>query len=215
MRPIIRCRSRAARPRRNLCVKSRLTARGWGKGADCVRGQSSRVSGWGAARESAGVARGDFAAVCQSDRDPWTMPLNGGPPRDGSGGAALDQFSAGRVDDGGTVLRLGENRVVEEVLGRGTRRYVDVDIADPANRGLVAIAHQVFDGMQTIAAGGIAWLQRHIGSDVARNLRLLGAGLTACLPPGYGAVGLWLALRARACGRCWPADLRLVPVRKH
>src|SRR5579884_653089 len=84
---------------------------------------------------------------------------------------------------------------------------VYVDIADPANRGVVQIARrllaiaalfQVFDGMQTIAAGALRGYKDTMVPMVLATFGYWGAGFAGgwCLafPLGYGAVGLWWGL---------------------
>jgi multidrug resistance protein, MATE family len=82
-----------------------------------------------------------------------------------------------------------------------------LDIGDPANRAIVAIARhlfaiaalfQVFDGVQVIAAGA---LRRHKDAMVPLLLATIGywgagfaGGWLLAFPLGYGAVGLWLGL---------------------
>jgi multidrug resistance protein, MATE family len=84
---------------------------------------------------------------------------------------------------------------------------VYVDVADPANRALVEIARrllaiaavfQVFDGMQTIAAGALRGYRDTFVPMLLATFGYWGAGfLGGCLLAfllGYGAVGLWWGL---------------------
>ena len=74
-----------------------------------------------------------------------------------------------------------------------------IDPWSPANATLVAFAlqylviaaaFQLFDGIQAVAAGGPARIAGHAGSDVDRDLRLLGAGYRYRVDPGVpDAVG--------------------------
>jgi MATE family multidrug resistance protein len=82
-----------------------------------------------------------------------------------------------------------------------------LDLADPANDGLVAFAvqffiiaalFQIFDGVQVIAAGALRGYQ-----DTAVPMLIAGVGYWAigfvggwllAFPLGFGAVGLWLGL---------------------
>lgn len=84
---------------------------------------------------------------------------------------------------------------------------VYVNIGDPANRGLVAIAlrllaiaalFQIFDGVQTIAAGA---LRGYRDTAVPMALAAIGywgigfaGGWALAFPLGYGATGLWCGL---------------------
>jgi len=84
---------------------------------------------------------------------------------------------------------------------------VYVDIADPVNRETVEIARrllaiaalfQVFDGVQTIAAGALRGYKDTLMPMLLAAAGYWGAGfLGGCLlafPFGYGAVGLWWGL---------------------
>lgn len=84
---------------------------------------------------------------------------------------------------------------------------VYIDIADPANRATVDIARrllaiaaifQVFDGMQTIAAGVLRGYKDTMVPMLLAGLGYWGAGFGAgwllAFPLGYGAVGLWWGL---------------------
>ena len=84
-----------------------------------------------------------------------------------------------------------------------------LDLADPANRGLVAIAlhlffiaalFQVFDGMQVIAVGALRGYQ---DTAVPMLIAAIGywaigfaGGCALAFPLEFGAVGLWLGLAA-------------------
>jgi len=82
-----------------------------------------------------------------------------------------------------------------------------VDTADPANHALVAIARrllaiaavfQVFDGIQTIAAGALRGHRDTLVPMLLATTGYWGAGFLggwiAAFPLGYGAVGLWWGL---------------------
>jgi MATE family multidrug resistance protein len=82
-----------------------------------------------------------------------------------------------------------------------------VDVADPANRAIVEIARhllaiaalfQVFDGMQTIAAGALRGYEDTLVPMVLATFGYWGAGFAGgwlfAFPLGYGAVGLWWGL---------------------
>jgi multidrug resistance protein, MATE family len=82
-----------------------------------------------------------------------------------------------------------------------------VDIAHPANRELVQIARrllaiaalfQVFDGMQTIAAGALRGYKDTMVPMLLATFGYWGAGFVGgwllAFPLGYGAVGLWWGL---------------------
>jgi MATE family multidrug resistance protein len=84
---------------------------------------------------------------------------------------------------------------------------VYIDIADPANRATVDIARrllaiaaifQVFDGIQTIAAGVLRGYKDTMVPMLLAGLGYWGAGFGAgwllAFPLGYGAVGLWWGL---------------------
>ena len=87
------------------------------------------------------------------------------------------------------------------------RIYVDTDA--PANRGLVAIAlelfaiaalFQIFDGIQAIAAGA---LRGYRDTTVPLLLAVIGywgigfgGGWLLAFPVGYGPIGLWSGLAA-------------------
>jgi MATE family multidrug resistance protein len=84
---------------------------------------------------------------------------------------------------------------------------VYINSADPANRGVVQIARrllaiaalfQVFDGMQTIAAGALRGYKDTLIPMMLATLGYWGAGFTGgwlfAFPLGYGAVGLWWGL---------------------
>jgi MATE family multidrug resistance protein len=82
-----------------------------------------------------------------------------------------------------------------------------IDIADPANRATVEIARrlfaiaalfQVFDGMQTIAAGALRGYKDTMVPMLLAGFGYWGAGFGGgwllAFPLGYGAVGLWWGL---------------------
>ena len=82
-----------------------------------------------------------------------------------------------------------------------------VDIADPANRALVAVARQliviaavfqVFDGMQVIAAGALRGYRDTLVPMLLAVFGYWGAGFAGgwllAFPLGYGAIGLWWGL---------------------
>ncbi len=82
-----------------------------------------------------------------------------------------------------------------------------IDIADPANRATVEIARrllviaalfQVFDGMQTIAAGTLRGYKDTMVPMLLAGFGYWGAGFGGgwllAFPLGYGAVGLWWGL---------------------
>jgi MATE family multidrug resistance protein len=82
-----------------------------------------------------------------------------------------------------------------------------VDTADPANRALVemarhllaiAAAFQVFDGMQTIAAGALRGYRDTFVPMLLAAMGYWGAGFPSgwifAFPLGYGAIGLWWGL---------------------
>jgi MATE family multidrug resistance protein len=84
---------------------------------------------------------------------------------------------------------------------------VYVDIADPANRGVVETARrllaiaalfQVFDGTQTIAAGALRGYKDTMIPMILAAFGYWGAGFAGgwllAFPLGYGAVGLWWGL---------------------
>jgi MATE family multidrug resistance protein len=84
---------------------------------------------------------------------------------------------------------------------------VYIDIADPANRATVEIARrllviaalfQVFDGMQTIAAGALRGYKDTMIPMLLAGFGYWGAGFGGgwllAFPLGYGAVGLWWGL---------------------
>ena len=84
---------------------------------------------------------------------------------------------------------------------------VYVDVADPANRELVQIARrliaiaaifQVFDGMQTIAAGALRGYKDVVVPLLLATFGYWGIGFVGgwvlAFPLGYGAVGLWCGL---------------------
>ncbi|HYZ40891.1 MAG TPA: MATE family efflux transporter, partial [Stellaceae bacterium] len=84
---------------------------------------------------------------------------------------------------------------------------VYIDIADPANRATVVIARrllaiaalfQVFDGMQTIAAGALRGYKDTMAPMLLAGFGYWGAGFGGgwllAFPLGYGAVGLWWGL---------------------
>jgi MATE family multidrug resistance protein len=84
---------------------------------------------------------------------------------------------------------------------------VYIDIADPANRETVQIARrliaiaaifQVFDGMQTIAAGALRGYKDTLIPMLLAGFGYWGAGFLGgwllAFPLGYGAVGLWWGL---------------------
>jgi multidrug resistance protein, MATE family len=84
---------------------------------------------------------------------------------------------------------------------------VYVDIADPANRELVQLARrliaiaalfQVFDGMQTIAAGALRGYKDTVTPMLIAAFGYWGTGFAGgwlfAFPLGYGAVGLWCGL---------------------
>lgn len=84
---------------------------------------------------------------------------------------------------------------------------VYTDLKDPANRELVQIARrlmaiaaifQVFDGMQTIAAGALRGYKDTLTPLLLATLGYWGVGFVGswllAFPLGYGAVGLWWGL---------------------
>jgi MATE family multidrug resistance protein len=84
---------------------------------------------------------------------------------------------------------------------------VYIDIADPANRATVEIARrllviaalfQVFDGMQTIAAGALRGHKDTMVPMLLAGFGYWGAGFGGgwllAFPLGYGAIGLWWGL---------------------
>ncbi|MEJ0067948.1 MAG: MATE family efflux transporter [Pseudomonadota bacterium] len=81
---------------------------------------------------------------------------------------------------------------------------VYLDIADPANRDVVAVARQllaiaalfqVFDGMQTIAAGALRGYRDATMPMLLAAIGYWGVGFVGgwllAFPLGHGAVGLW------------------------
>jgi multidrug resistance protein, MATE family len=84
---------------------------------------------------------------------------------------------------------------------------VYLDIADPANRETVEIARrliaiaavfQVFDGVQTVAAGGLRGYKDTFVPMLLATIGYWGAGFAGgwmlAFPLGYGAVGMWWGL---------------------
>ncbi len=98
-----------------------------------------------------------------------------------------------------------------------------LDLADPANRGLVAIAlqlfavaaaFQLFDGVQVIAAGA---LRGYRDTAVPMLIAAIGywaigfaGGWLLAFPLGYGAVGLWLGLALGLASVAVALSLRLL-----
>jgi MATE family multidrug resistance protein len=84
---------------------------------------------------------------------------------------------------------------------------VYIDLADPENEGIVAIARrliliaalfQVFDGVQTIAAGALRGYKDTLGPMLLAGIGYwvvgFAAGAILAFPLGHGAAGLWWGL---------------------
>lgn len=95
------------------------------------------------------------------------------------------------------------------LMTRRTILGVYLDLADPANRGLVAIAlqlfviaalFQVFDGMQVIAVGALRGYQDAAVPMLIAAIGYWGVGVAGGwllgFPLGFGALGLWSGLAA-------------------
>lgn len=107
------------------------------------------------------------------------------------------------------ALGIGFMSATAAVLWVGPQAIIAayIDVADPANRETVRIAlhlmaiaalFQVFDGMQTIAAGA---LRGYKDTMIPMLLAIFGywgpgfvGGCALAFPLGYGAVGLWWGL---------------------
>ena len=118
-------------------------------------------------------------------------------------------FAARRAGFAALALGIGFMSATAVVLWTVPGAIVSayIDVADPANRATVEIARrllviaalfQVFDGMQTIAAGALRGYKDTMVPMLLAGFGYWGAGFGGgwllSFPLGYGAVGLWWGL---------------------